>query len=91
MNTLNIERIESGPAHLDKTAADPTIEDTSAADAAIAAIKGITQSLFSERVCAAIACALASKVSESNWSHTDTADAAIEALDELHDELVYLS
>jgi hypothetical protein len=91
MDASNIERIESGPAHLDKTAGDTSIEDTSAADAAILAIKAIPQSLFSERVCAAIVCALANRVSDSNWAHTAQAIDAMGALDDLHDELVYLS
>lgn len=61
--------------------------EDSIADPAITAIRKITQSAFSERVCVQIIRALATKITDSNWAHFEHAQDAITTLDELSDDL----
>lgn len=61
--------------------------EDSVSDPAILAIRKITQSAFSERVCVQIIRALASKISDSNWAHMEHAQDSITTLDELSDDL----
>jgi hypothetical protein len=53
----------------------------------IAAIKAIHPAFFTTDTARAIVSALAGRIARSNWSHTDTAERAVQVLDELHDDL----
>lgn len=79
--------------HDAKQAADEVMRQSvqewedSIADPAVAAIRKITQSAFSERVCVQIIRCLATRIADSNWAHFEHGTDAINVLDELSDDL----
>lgn len=98
----NIERIESGPAWMDRTA---YTEESRLADSAymakkesealaelyaapvLAAIRSIPPAKFSKDVLKAILFCLAARVVQTEWKDTDAGETAVGAMDDLANDL----
>ena len=94
----NVERIESGPAWMDKTAyteeqrlaerADIWREqEEAAAQPVINAIRTLGANKLTQHAAVAILRALSCCISESAWAGTDAGETAVGTLDDLSDDL----
>lgn len=101
----NLERIESGPAWMDRTAtteearlADSTYMDKQEAEAladlyaspALRAIRAIPLEKFSTDVLRSILSCLTARVTQAAWKDTDAGESAVEVLDDLYNDLEVL-
>lgn len=98
----NVERRDTGPAWMDKTATTEDMRiaeraeiwranEEAAAQPVIDAIRALSQRSFSKHSAIVIVRALSCRIAASTWAKDETGETAVGVLDDLSDDLEVLS